>query len=434
MDIFNAYTQAITISLIIIISYFFNYVSKKTNIPSVLLLIGLGIGIQELLQRMAVDVSAYVMAALELLGVVGLIMIVLEASLDLALTRDKKPLLVRSFVVALLSLIATMFAIGYIFHIYLIDDFFSALMYAIPLSILSSAIIIPSVANLVDDKKEFMIYESSFSDILGIMLFYFMISGHKAAGITQVVTEISGSIVITVILSLVISYALVLLLQHLQSKVKLFFLISVLVLLYATGKLFHLSSLMTIMVFGIVLNNYKIFFKGKFRKLIKPESLNEITEDFHLVTMETAFVVRTFFFVIFGMTLDFSGITDLNAIYISLGVLASTFFIRFVFLRFFVGKNIFPQLWIAPRGLVTVLLFFSIPLQFQDESFNSTILLIVILASSLIMSGGLMVKKEEEEVSLELSFDDWQELDDEIRELTGKDKNLSEKADVDSDS
>jgi len=74
---------------------------------------------------------------------------------------------------------------------------------------------------------------------------------------------------------------MVLLLQKLKAKVKLFFLIAVLVLLYATGKMFHLSSLLIIMVFGLVLNNYNLFFSGKLSQLIKENSLKEITEDFH---------------------------------------------------------------------------------------------------------------------------------------------------------
>ena len=50
----------------------------------------------------------------------------------------------------------------------------SAWLYATPLSILSSAIIIPSVTGLKENKKEFHIYESTFSDIIGIMMFYFL--------------------------------------------------------------------------------------------------------------------------------------------------------------------------------------------------------------------------------------------------------------------
>ncbi len=418
MDLFNAYSEAIVLSLIIIISYFFNYVSKKTQIPSVLLLIGLGIGLQQLLVQANINLDSLISEALELLGVVGLIMIVLEAALDLTLKKEKKHILIKSFLVALFSLLITAFAIGFIFYERIFDNYFTALLYAIPLSILSSAIIIPSVASLSENKREFMIYESTFSDILGIMFFYFMLGGYDTSGVGEVAFNVSSNILITIILSLIISYAMVLLLQKLKEKVKLFFLISVLVLLYATGKMFHLSSLLIIMVFGLVLNNYLLFFKGKLKNLIDDHSLKEITEDFHVVTMETAFVVRTFFFVIFGMTLDFSGITNTFTLSIGLGILVVTYVISLIMLKIFAGKGILPQLWIAPRGLITVLLFFSIPAQFQSDSFNPAILLIVILSTSFMMSGGLIAKKENFAEVDELAFDDWASLDAEIKELT----------------
>lgn len=417
MEYLNAYTETIAISLIIIISYFFNYISKKSKIPSVLLLIGLGVGLQYLLQLVEIDLDGYIMKALEFLGVVGLIMIVLEAALDLKLKKEKKPLLIKSFVIALLALVGTALLVAYLFQLMLFDDFLTALVYAIPLSILSSAIIIPSVSSLLDSKREFMIYESTFSDILGIMFFYFVLSGADAAHAGEIVFEVSTSIAITIVLSILISYLMVLLLQKLDSKVKLFFLIAILVLLYSTGKMFHLSSLLIIMVFGLVLNNYQLFFQGKLSKWVNPEALDHITEDFHVVTMETAFVVRTFFFVIFGMTLDFSGLTDLPSLYLGLAVLGITYVLRFILLKFIIKSSITPQLWIAPRGLITVLLFFSIPLEFMDERFNPSILLVVILATSIIMTTGLISKKEDIEEKNELSFSNWDELDEEIEEI-----------------
>ncbi|MGB3464208.1 MAG: cation:proton antiporter [Cyclobacteriaceae bacterium] len=419
MDLFNAYTQAIAISSIVIVSYFFNFISKKTKIPSVLLLIGLGIAVQEFLRSIAMDLQVYIMEALELLGIVGLIMIVLEAALDLKLKKEKSGLLITSFVVALIALVGTSFAIALLFfQSGIIDNFFDCLLYAIPLSILSSAIIIPSVGSLIDPKKEFLIYESTFSDILGIMFFYFLLGNADATTTGEVILEVSGSILITIILSVVISYTLVILLQRVEAKVKLFFFISILVALYSVGKTFHLSSLLIIMVFGLVLNNYEVFFKGFLHKLANPKILDDITEDFHVVTNETAFVVRTFFFVIFGMTLDFSGIANVDAIVMAISVLVATYVIRFILLKIFVRKDITPQLWIAPRGLITVLLFFSIPIEHFADGFNPTILLIVILASSFIMSGGLIAKREDTGPDPKtLQFDDWDSLDEEIEAL-----------------
>ena len=49
---------------------------------------------------------------------------------------------------------------------------FVSLLITIPLSILSSAILLPSIDSIEENKREFLIYESTFSDIVGIIVFY----------------------------------------------------------------------------------------------------------------------------------------------------------------------------------------------------------------------------------------------------------------------
>ncbi len=416
MDLSNPYITSILISLVVIISYLFNQFSKKTNVPSVILLIGLGYGVKMGLEWLKIDTGERLFQILEILGIVGLIMIVLEAALDLHLTKDKTGLIVKSFFVGLLGLAGCTFGIAYLFYYFLLPDFFQALLYAVPLSIMSSAIIIPSVGSLIDEKKEFLIYESTFSDILGIMLFYFLLGNAETKATSDIVLNVTTNIVATVVMSIVVSYGLVLLFQRLESGVKLFFLIAVLVVLYAVGKLFHLSSLLIIMVFGLVLTNHKLFFPGKLRRLLNLEKLGHVLEDFHVVTMESAFVVRTFFFVIFGMTLNFQTLLSTETALISMGVVGIIFGLRFIFLKMFQIKNIFPELLIAPRGLITVLLFFSIPAMYQSEVFRPGILLYTILISSFIMSGALIANASNGPAPEELSFD-WDSLDKEIETL-----------------
>ena len=74
----STYHYIIIFSLTIIISYLFNVYSKKTGIPSVLLLIGLGIVINYCLRFMGIE-KPNLFPILEVLGVVGLILIVLES-------------------------------------------------------------------------------------------------------------------------------------------------------------------------------------------------------------------------------------------------------------------------------------------------------------------------------------------------------------------
>ncbi|MEM9847140.1 MAG: cation:proton antiporter, partial [Bacteroidota bacterium] len=366
MDILSTYNLIIEASVIIILSFFFGELSKRTNIPSVLMLIVLGI-----LLNIGIKETGYedldFLPILEVLGVIGLIMIVLEAALELELKREKLIPILKAFGIAFVGLMLSAWAAVYILQAFYPEmDTLTAWLYATPLSILSSAIIIPSVSGLSEAKKEFHIYESTFSDILGIIVFYFLTSqlhgeGQGAEEHAPSLLAYLGNVLFTVVISLIASYAIVLIFQNIKSHVKLFLLIAVLLLLYSVGKQLHLSSLIIIIVFGLLIANMRLFFQGRFlSSLLNYKSAKHIYEGLHTVTAETAFVVRTFFFVIFGITIVLSSLWDLNVALISALILVSIYVIRFVLLRFIIGRDILPQLFIAPRGLITVLLFYAI--------------------------------------------------------------------------
>ena len=409
MDGINTFTIIIAASAVIIISYFFNILSKKTNIPSVLMLIALGVVAK---QTTGLDGSSF-MSALEVLGNVGLIMIVLEAALDLELTKDKWPIIWKSFAVALIGLIGSTFVTAFFINFFIIQDAFTSLVYAIPLGIMSSAIIIPSVISLGDEKREFMVYESTFSDILGIMFFYFLVGNEGASDTKAIVLDVTGNIFITIALSIVISYALVLIFQKIKTQVKLFLLISVLTMLYGIGKTFHLSSLIIILMFGLILRNHKLFFQGVLQKWIDAVAIKEILHNFHLITAETAFVVRTFFFVVFGISISLVSLLSVQYAIISALIVGGIYLVRFGTLKMFRGKSISPEVYIAPRGLITILLFYAIPENLKSENFSESILLFTILATSIIMSVSLVkharriaLKDEESDVESEELLED----------------------------
>lgn len=387
----NAYNLVIALSCVIIFSHIFNVFSKRTNVPSVILLILLGIAAKFALDMWSgINIENYSKSTIEVIGIVGLIMIVLEGAIDLELTKEKWPTIWKSFTIALLSLVACAFIISFIINQYYREEPMISLVYAVPLSIMSSAIVIPSVGRLLSVKKEFMIYESTFSDILGIMFFYFL-KDNIGSSANTVVFAITGNIIITIVVSFVVSYVLVMLFQRITGELKFFLLIAVLVLLYAVGKQFHLSSLVIILVFGLVINNSDLFFFGKLKELVDQKVVDDILKNLHLVTRESAFVVRTFFFVIFGSTLDLGGLVDLELWGIGLLIVGVFFGVRYVFLKMFYWKSsILPELLITPRGLITVLLFFSIPPELESKTFNQDIILVTIIATSLIMTWGLV--------------------------------------------
>ena len=410
MEHFGPYSWIIAASAIILLSFLFGTIARKTSVPSVLLLISLGIGIQYLLEYLGVENPDF-FSALEILGIIGLIMIVLEATLDLKLKREKFGLIAKSFILGLLGLGGSV-AAGSAILFYLIPGLSwpQSLLYATPLSILSSAIVIPSVVNLPDDKREFHIYESTFSDIIGIMLFYFLIalfdsdSTLIAGGVSNdPYWDFGKNLIITIIISVVASYILLVIFQNIKEKAKLFVLISVLLLLYALAKEYHLSPLIIILIFGLAVSNSKLFFWGPLRKMLHVAKFKEMEEDLHSLTAETAFVVRTFFFVFFGLSIMLSSLVSLDVLLVSGAIVISIFLIRIVLMGLFIGKSIVPQIWIAPRGLITVLLFYAIPVNYQTDLFDPGILLFIIIATSVVMTFGMigfrLLQEDEDEES-----------------------------------
>ncbi len=388
----TAYHLIIIFSITIIISYFFNLYAKKSGIPSVLLLIGLGIVINYSLILFGFP-KPDLFPILEVLGVVGLILIVLEAALDLRLLKEKIGLMVKSFFVALVGLVGTAYLAAFTLN-YLMDvKLLTAMLYTIPLSILSSAIILPSIDDLGKDKREFMIYESTFSDILGIIGFYSVLTMVGSQTTESVYGEVFGTLAITVVFSIIISYILIYVFQNIKGHVKLFLLIAILLLLYAVGKMFHLSSLIIILIFGMILNNYKVFFKGRLIKLLNEERVEEVLDDMKVVTAESAFVVRTFFFIIFGWSVFLGSLLSFKVLGIGLFILVIIYFVRVIVLFVFNGRDIVPQLFLAPRGLITILLFFAIPEELSAGKEFQGVLLFVILISCLIMTRSLISHK-----------------------------------------
>ncbi|NVK05157.1 MAG: cation:proton antiporter [Flavobacteriia bacterium] len=392
MDFHGPQDYLIALALIVIVSYFFNILSKLTRIPSVLMLISTGVGITYALKSFggpAVE-EASLRPILEILGTVGIIMIVLEAALDLELTRDKRHLIWSSLALSVAELVTVTALISALIHYSMDAPWSSSLIYAIPLSILSSAIVIPSVGGLGHHKKEFMIYQSTFSDILGIMIFYFTIEAVEAETAWDVAKTFSWSFLFSMVISVILSYLLVFILQNIKSQVKLFLLIAVLILLYAVGKRLHLSPLLIILIFGLILNNSKLFFQGRLAKWLKFSIMKTLLKDFRLITLESSFVIRTFFFVVFGITIHLPSLMSPFVFIFSTVALLGMYVLRDLWMNVFVGRDNKPELYIAPRGLITILLFFNIPESHAISNFENGILLYIIIATSIVMTWSLI--------------------------------------------
>lgn len=393
----NPYYILIGVSTLIILSYIFNLLSSKIKIPSVILLLATGIVLQELTKKMGFSMPSAKLP-LELLGIIGLIFIVLEGALDLKITRGKFPLIGRSFASALMILLATTALITFILFEVLEMSLVTAVIYAVPLGVISSAIAIPSVHKLTSDKREFIIYESTFSDIIGIMVFNYVVAGNVLS--SESIVSFFVNFFIIVCVSALSTALLLFLLNYSRAHVKFYLVFAISILIYSISKLFHLPSLLFILIFGLMLNNADLFIRGRLAKYLHLETLQSVSKEMKLITAETAFIVRTFFFILFGFTINLALLGDLQVIWVGSLIVLAILFTRFIFLRFISKSNVFPEIFIAPRGLITIVLFYSIPAGMQTSSFNEGILFFVIFASSILLMFGIMSSKSnyEEEV------------------------------------
>jgi cell volume regulation protein A len=399
----NPYVIIILASLLIVFSYIFTQISKYTKIPSVIFLIGTGVAAQYGVKSMGMEVPD-LSQHLGLLGIVGLMMIVLEGALDIKIHRNKIKTILAAFATSIIILGVTNSLIACILYFTLSVEFMDAFFYAIPLSVVSSAIVIPSVHTLIPAKKEFMILEATLSDIFGIMLFeLWIIEPH----IGQTYTEaISWNILISVGVSILLSYFLVYVFLKIKTEIKFFLFLAILALLFSVGEYFHYSALIIILVFGLVLNNTHVFFRGFLKRLVNLEKVKEIRHEFVIITIESSFLIRTFFFVVFGLTMKLDGLFNPESIIIAVLIMMVIFFTRALNLKVFIKSTIFPQMLIAPRGLVTILLFQKIVEHYHIIPFSEAILAWVIIGTNLVMMFGLIASGSSEDDTLRINATD----------------------------
>ena len=389
----NPYILIIGISLLVIISYVYNAIAAKFKIPSVLLLLFTGMGFTAIYNNMGYQLPE-TKSVLHFLGIVGVILIVLEGALELEIRKDKLRLILKSFFSALVILMVSAFSIaGGIQLIYSEFTFHICLVNAIPLAVISSAIAIPSVKQMEEDKREFIVYESIFSDILGILFFNIVVSNETFQ--KESILWLGADFLIIVSVSIIFTALILLFINKTTLNIKFFLMLAVLIMLYAFGKLVHLSSLLLILFFGLFLNNIDLVKSKKLNAYIDMGKLRLGIDRFRLITNESAFLIRTFFFFLFGCSVSFALLYDFRIAITGTIIVGILYGVRYFYLRFLAKQNLYPELFIAPRGLITILLFYAIPEEYSIGLISEGVLFFVILVTSIIMMFGLMLSTKE---------------------------------------
>lgn len=329
---------------------------------------------------------------LPVLGSIGLILIVLEGSLELKLDRSKIGVIKKSVLGALIPMFVLTFVLSFLFQYLGGYPFRSCLINAIPFSVISSAIAIPSVRGIGSSDKEFVIYESSLSDILGVIFFNFMILntdyGFRTFGIFGV------HLIIIIVMSFTATIGLTVLLRKIDHHIKFIPIILLIILIYTLLDIYKLPSLIFILTFGLFIGNLYNFKRFKWIKKLHPEELKVESQKFKEITTEMAFLIRALFFILFGYLLETSEILNTHTLLLSVVIVLIIFTFRLIQLKLS-GLPLRPLLFVAPRGLITILLFLSIVHGQHISLVNKSLIVQVIMLTALIMMFGLMVSPKQ---------------------------------------
>lgn len=380
-------TIIIALCLLLLVAYLFDLTASRTQIPSVILLLVLGWFVRETTLLLEIEIPDLT-STLPVLGTIGLILIVLEGSLELELNKSKVSLIKKSSLGAFLPLIVLAFSLAYLLQYYGGYSFKDCLTNAIPFCVISSAIAIPSVRNLSKNQKEFIIYESSLSDIFGVIFFNF-VAFNATFGL-----ETFGYFCLELLIIIVISFVATILLSFLLNKIdhhiKFVPIILLIILIYEISKIWHLPALIFILVFGLSIGNLDELKGYKWTQRFRLDLLKKEVAKFKELIVEATFLVRALFFLLFGYLIKTTEIINTDSLGWAAVIVLILFALRFIQLK--VSKiPLSPLLFVAPRGLITILLFLSITSEHTIGIVNKALIIQVILLTAIIMMLGLMV-------------------------------------------
>ena len=372
-------------------AYIFDLTATKTRIPSVILLLFLGWSVKLLSKQLNFyipDLEVF----LQIFGVLGLILIVLEGALEIEFDRSKFQLIKKTSLISFISLIALSICIAIVFQFFQSGNFRDGLINALPFCVISSAIAIPSVKHLSKYRNEFIIYESSLSDIIGVILFNFLMYNSIVDFLS--VAEFTLQLAILAIISFVATIVLSVLMSKIEHRVKFAPIIILLILIYALSEILHLPALVFILVFGLFIGNINRLQQFRYIEKLKPDIIDKEVTKFYELIKETGFIIRAIFFLIFGFIIETSELFNVSTFLLSSIIVALVFIFRIAILKLFKIK-LFPLVFISPRGLLTILLFLIIPSEMQIGIVNKSVVLQVIVISTIVMMIGIMLTKRD---------------------------------------
>ncbi|MFO7693410.1 MAG: cation:proton antiporter [Vicinamibacterales bacterium] len=301
---------------VILVGFLANLLFRVTKVPSVLLLVGLGVVLGPVTGLIRSDA---LLAIAPFFGAAALLVILFEGGLELEIVhvaRHAPKTALLAAVVFALSL-AGVAALAYVF---LGFSLLTALMLGAILAATSPAICMPVVSGLSvrNDVKTVVKLESAMGEVLLIVSVVLLIESYNsgAADAMSWVWGLSRSLLVALVISTIAGVLWSRLVGWMGREPLSYMLtLGMVCLLYFAVEELGGSPAIAILLFGLLLANMQSI-AGRFGpRFLELFGVNVREEQFVLgqfmvnITAELSFLVRTFFFVYLGLLLDFSALS-----------------------------------------------------------------------------------------------------------------------------
>jgi NhaP-type Na+/H+ or K+/H+ antiporter len=155
--------------------------------------------------------------------------------------------------------------------------------------------------------------------------------------------------------------------------------------LYACGKAAHLSPLVVVLAGGLMLNNPHLLDRlPRLRRLHTP-AYDETLREFKGLVAELTFATKSLFFVLLGYWTDLAHMAEPRAWLIAGAMIAVIYATRFGSLIVLRQPLVERLVWIAPRGLITVLLYLTAAEAVDLKAAPFGAVMLVVLATSVLV-------------------------------------------------
>ena len=294
------------VGLIIFAAHFFTALFERTRFPDVLPLIFIGILIGPLFGILSPDDFGYVGP---LLSAVALVLMLFEGGSHLTLDTLKTSLK-DCVVLTLATFIFTVLITTGIAYYIMENDLMPALFIGVVLGSISPAVVVPIVRmlDLSENTKSTLVVESAITDVLSIIIALGIMKTFQA-GHKTLMEFIGTNLIATMAMSLAVGFGGAVIWSTILEKIRkfpntIFTSLAFIFLLYGLSEILGYSGPISVLIFGVVLANSKKIPLSIVQKF-GADHLTEFTSIEKNLFSEVIFLVKTFFFIFLGMSIQF---------------------------------------------------------------------------------------------------------------------------------